>query len=282
MAKQEAATPLVPSVEVQQVPSEFERLLQRDVPVRDGVFKPDSLEGYQRLARMYMGAGMVPKGLAGANDRETLARVTTCLEAGAALGLSCPQSLASLMVVNNRASVWGDAIPALIRRGGSCAAIDESWEGAGENLVAVCKITRMNPMPDGTFREETVVRRFGVGTAKVAGLWKKGGPWSSYPDRMLQVRARAWAARDAFPDLLMGMGIVEEQQDIPSDALTKAREITAGLRATSPTIDPPASEPGASPDTPSGEAGHGEPTSPDSEAFAREIGSLMDSKGMNQ
>jgi hypothetical protein len=32
---------------------------------------------------------------------------------------------------------------------------------------------------------------------------------------MLQMRARAWAIRDAFPDALRGIGVAEEVRDIP-------------------------------------------------------------------
>ncbi len=54
--------------------------------------------------------------------------------------------------------------------------------------------------------------------AKRAGLWGKGGPWTAYPKRMLQMRARGFALRDAFPDVLKGMISVEEAQDYPDEA----------------------------------------------------------------
>jgi len=35
-------------------------------------------------------------------------------------------------------------------------------------------------------------------------LWGKGGPWTNYPRRMLQMRARALCIRDSFADALHG------------------------------------------------------------------------------
>src|SRR3546814_15538068 len=43
----------------------------------------------------------------------------------------------------------------------------------------------------------------------------KQGPWSQYPQRMRQMRARAWAMRDGFADVLKGIGIAEEVRDFP-------------------------------------------------------------------
>jgi hypothetical protein len=49
--------------------------------------------------------------------------------------------------------------------------------------------------------------------AKKAGVWKKAGPWNDYPDRMLNIRARAWCLRDLFADVLHGLSVGEEVED---------------------------------------------------------------------
>ncbi|GIV50961.1 MAG: hypothetical protein KatS3mg038_1482 [Candidatus Kapaibacterium sp.] len=51
---------------------------------------------------------------------------------------------------------------------------------------------------------------FRVKDAKLAGLWAKPGPWQQFPHRMLQMRARSWALRDTFPDVLRGVVAAEE------------------------------------------------------------------------
>ena len=81
--------------------------------------------------------------------------------------------------------------------------------------MAVCVAKRKGRKP--------VTARFSVEDAKRAGLWGKQGPWSAYPKRMMQMRARGFALRDAFPDVLKGMITVEEAQDYPEEA--KPRQV---------------------------------------------------------
>lgn len=44
-------------------------------------------------------------------------------------------------------------------------------------------------------------------------LWGKSGPWQQYPKRMLQMRARGFALRDKFADVLGGLISAEEARD---------------------------------------------------------------------
>ena len=54
---------------------------------------------------------------------------------------------------------------------------------------------------------------------KTAGNgFRKQGPWQQSPKRMKQLRARAFALRDVFTDLLRGMHMAEESADIPPPA----------------------------------------------------------------
>ena len=83
--------------------------------------------------------------------------------------------------------------------------IDETISGGVATRCATCKITR----PDGTVIE----RQFSVEDARRAGLWGKAGPWTQYPDRMLQMRARGFASRDGAADALSGLYLREEVED---------------------------------------------------------------------
>jgi hypothetical protein len=49
--------------------------------------------------------------------------------------------------------------------------------------------------------------------AEQARLTQKEGPWQSYPQRMLKMRARSWTIRDGFADVLRGLHIREEVDD---------------------------------------------------------------------
>lgn len=122
---------------------------------------------------------------------------------GAELGLKPLQALQNIAVINGRAGLWGDAVIALVRSSPLCEYITETDDGK----TATCRVKRRG--------EGEEVRTFSVDDAKAAGLSGKQGPWTQYPKRMRQMRARAFALRDVFPDVLKGMPIAEELMDIP-------------------------------------------------------------------
>lgn len=127
------------------------------------------------------------------------------LQAGLELGLTPVWSLTNVMVVNGRPSVWGDALLGLIQAHPDCEDVIEEYSGDGDELTAICTVKRKGRLP--------VKREFSVEDATTAGLWGKTGPWIQYPKRMLQMRARSWACRDSFADVLRGLGVVEEMRD---------------------------------------------------------------------
>jgi hypothetical protein len=61
--------------------------------------------------------------------------------------------------------------------------------------------------------EKPVIRSFGMEKAKKAQLLGKDS-WKKYPERMCQMRARAWALRDGFADVLKG---IRSEADIDTD-----------------------------------------------------------------
>jgi len=172
------------------------------VPFRDGTLMPEGMDGIARLAAGAMAAGVIP-------SAKTPQQAFILLAAGFEAGLGFTATCKNVMLVNNRPSLWGDAALALVVRSPACRGVHERIEGDGDSMTAICEVIR-----DGW--ADTIIRKFSVADAKKAGLWGKSGPWSSYPKRMLAMRARGFALRDSFPDLLMGLGIVEEEQDIPA------------------------------------------------------------------
>ena len=139
---------------------------------------------------------------------------------GAEIGLAPMQALQNIAVINGKPSVYGDAAMALVQASPHCEDIEEYFEDEGTpNPVAVCVAKRKGRKP--------VVAKFSVEDAKRAGLWGKQGPWQAYPKRMMQMRARGFALRDAFPDALKGLITVEEAQDFPPEAKPQpAKNIT--------------------------------------------------------
>jgi hypothetical protein len=158
---------------------------------------PSSLAEAMEFAGMMSKASIVPK-----DYQNNPGNILVAIQWGMEIGLQPLQSMQSIAVINGRPSIWGDAMLALVRSSGLLEAINEDVTES----KAVCTIKRRG--------EQEVVREFSMQDAKQAGLTGKQGPWAQYPKRMLQMRARAFALRDVFPDVLRGVHVAEEAQDM--------------------------------------------------------------------
>lgn len=162
--------------------------------------QPTTIAYVNELAKTLFNGSLRPAGVGRWED------IAVRILAGYEIGLKPIQSVNQIMVVNGRAVIWGDAALALVRGSGQLESIAERIDGAGENRTAVCVTKRKG-------ESEEVATVFGVSDAKTAKLWGKTGPWTQYPDRMLKMRARSWAMRDCFGDILAGLGVAEEVMD---------------------------------------------------------------------
>jgi hypothetical protein len=192
-----------------------------------------------KLAETFSKSAMVPKAYQG-----NPANCLVAMAYGDSLGMAPLQAMQSVAVVNGVPALYGDGMLALVQ----ASAVFESIEESIEDGAAVCTVKRRGMKP--------VQRIFTIDDAKRAGLWGKQGPWQQYPSRMLQMRARSWALRDAFADVLRGIQSVEEVRDIPEvidvtptppalpepKAATKAEQVLSKVRAKKPR--PPEPEPG--------------------------------------
>lgn len=161
---------------------------------------PTDMDSCYRLAKAVCMAGMAPRGL------DTPEKAMVAIMHGLECGLTPMAALQRIAVVNGRPVIWGDGAIGLVRGSGLCEFIDETIEGEGDNRVAICETKRRG-------ETRSVIRSFSVADAKKARLWGKQGPWQDYPERMLQMRARAFALRDGFADVLGGIYIKEEVED---------------------------------------------------------------------
>lgn len=161
---------------------------------------PRNFDEAWRLADILADSELVPKDFRG--------KPGNCLVAiqwGAEVGLGALQSVQNIAVINGRPAMWGDALIALVRSSPLCEFIIETDDGT----TASCRVKRRG--------ETEQVRTFGVSDAQAAGLAGKQGPWQQYPKRMRQMRARAFALRDVFPDVLKGIPMAEETMDAPTE-----------------------------------------------------------------
>jgi hypothetical protein len=169
---------------------------------------PRNFEQALTFSNYLADSDMVPKDFKGKPGNCLIA-----MQWGAELGLKPLQALQNLAVINGRPALWGDAVIALVRSSPLCEFVIETDDGH----AATCRVKRRG--------EPEQSRSFSVDDAKQAGLLGKQGPWAQYPKRMRQMRARAFALRDVFPDVLRGLPVAEEIMDAPAEKHMGAADV---------------------------------------------------------
>jgi hypothetical protein len=200
-------------------------------PVRAGMagLMPTSVDEMWRLAQYAAASDIVPK-----DFRNKPYNVLIAMEHGLECGVPWLHAVQGTAIINGRPGFYGDLFLAVImdsphyvkhdeyflvkneRRDGLVA---DDWKD--DSTAAVCTFWRRGV-------DQPTTRRFTVGQARKAKLLSKEGPWQEYPDRQLQMRARGFAGRDTFPDVLKGMGHpAEELRDLPPEPVivTPDREV---------------------------------------------------------
>lgn len=178
---------------------------------------PKSTAEAMELAKTLASSQLIPKAF-----QQRPGDVFVAMMWSHSLGIPIVQGLQGIAVINGKPSLYGDALLAVCMGSGQMADIEETVTGSADNLTATCKVTRRGkPTP--------VVSTFSMADARAAGLLGKPGPWKQYTSRMLKMRARAFALRDAFPDVLSGIASAEEMQDVEGTATENVAEQVAKM-----------------------------------------------------
>ncbi len=172
-------------------------MLNSEIKQNTGLI-PNNINEAMQLSEILSKSTLVPKQFVG-NSNDTF----VAMQWGFEIGLSPMQALQNIAVINGKPSLWGDAMLALVQS-------HPQYEGHKEYVkddVAYCEIKRKGC--------DLHVSTFSKNQAILAGLWGRA-TWKSYPERMLQMRARGFALRDQFADALKGLISVEEARDYPT------------------------------------------------------------------
>jgi hypothetical protein len=163
---------------------------------------PASIEAAKEFCQVLAKTDFVPKAFRGKPDSIMVVGMM-----GARLGVDIFTAMNGIADINGKPAIYGDLMLAICLNHPSFSDCVETTEGVPfqDTFRAVCSAVRKG--------REPVVRSYSVQEAKEAGLWKKAGPWTTAPARMLQNRARAFALRDAFADALAGFHSREELSD---------------------------------------------------------------------
>lgn len=167
----------------------------------DSLFSKELAPHYMKLAGQLSTSDLVPKSFRGKPQDLFL-----CWALGYQIGMSPEQAMQCIAIVNGKAVMWGDEMLALCMSHRDFDDIIENPIVKNDSVIGYhCTIKRK-----GKADKESL---FTLDMAKKAGLLAKGGVWNQYPERMLKLRARGFALRDAFPDALKGIKSREEVED---------------------------------------------------------------------
>ena len=198
----------------------MERRTLEPIAIGDRGLQLESFDALWRFCGILFKSGFAPKDCKGPES------LFIAIQMGMECGLSIMSSVQNVAAVNGRPAIWGDAQLGIVRSSGLLESYETYWEVDGnridrlpptlpDGLTAVCVVKRV--------REKSITATFSVTDARRAGLWDKEGTWRTYPQRMLMNRARSFALRDAFGDVLKGFKSFEEAGevvDLPAESVT--------------------------------------------------------------
>jgi hypothetical protein len=123
------------------------------------------------------------------------------LMTGNDLGLSQSQALRGVKIIDGQPSPSADTLHAVVISSPLCEYFREVETTSKQSTWETKR--RGNPVVRSTFTIEQ---------AEQAGLLSRGpkSNWAKYPERMLKARAKAYLARDVYPDLTLGLYTPEE------------------------------------------------------------------------
>lgn len=248
----ETTTPTTQATEKPKPPPPHIRMVDTDAGGKALI--PDDFDGVWRLAVAYHRSGLKSRNIQ--NTEQWFLVLCTGFE----VGLSPARCAKSIYIVNDVCCIYGDDLLGLCRRHKTCESILEEYtDGDGNPITTTRQINAALEKGDLTARctcirrgePHPIVRTFSMDDAKQAGLWEDDKKaWGKYGIRMLQMRARCFGCRDAFPDALGGLSIVEEavegeRRRVPNEAAQESAQRAAqaterAKAAHTPHVDPAA------------------------------------------
>ena len=173
-----------------------------------------TLELCRQLGAHYAATQLVPKQYHGRPEDAAVA-----IQWGMEIGLQPLQALQNVAVVNGNATLWGDALIAIVKGSGKCEYISTHWDD--ETQTATC-VTKRKGEPEES-------RSYSMADAKAAGLAGRQ-TYQQHAKRMISARARSHVLRDVYADLLKGFQIreiVEEDHKEEKDITPKSKTLEA-------------------------------------------------------
>lgn len=133
--------------------------------------------------------------------------VCVAILAGLEVGLPPMAAVAGIVVLDGTPTIFGDARDGLVAASGLLVDMKEEMVVDAHGIVvsATCTVWRKD-------RPTPITQTVTMAQAELAG-WLENDAWKTNPNRMAQFRAKGWANRDAFPDVLKGLKNYDEERD---------------------------------------------------------------------
>ncbi len=181
---------------------------RRPLAMTNGRVVLTTFEELHRFCQTVCYSGMVPPtyDATKVEPKKAIGAAMVAIQHGAELGMSPLSSLQGIASINGKPSLYGDAFWARVVGHPDYEDHKEVWNDQRKEWT--CSLKRKG--------KEWKSHSFGFEDAKQAGLLSKKGPWSDYPKRQAQWRARSWCARDVFPDAFGGVWLAMEAEDMPA------------------------------------------------------------------
>lgn len=186
--------------------------LQEVRPGKSFAIMPQNFQELNQLAELIAKSDLAPKDFKGKPANALIA-----IQMGAEVGFSPMQAIQNIAVINGRPSMWGDASLALVQSHPSYEWIEETWDD--KTQTARCRGKRRGDpaISDWTFSMDDARKAFMItydnGRETRVPLAEKS-TYKSYPRRMCAMRARAFVLRDKWADVIKGLAIREEVEDM--------------------------------------------------------------------
>lgn len=161
---------------------------------------PGKLGEMMQMATVLSKSGIVPAAYAGRPEA-----VFGVIQYGKEFGIPPMSALQNMAFINGKPAMGTDLLMALIHRHPEFAGYSVKKLTEEECVVEIRRLRASGAV-------ETFAGSFTMKEAREAGLVRSGSPWEKWKKRMLKHRACAFAARDAFPDVLAGNYSNEEME----------------------------------------------------------------------
>jgi hypothetical protein len=202
---------------------------------------------------------------------DTPAKVLIALQLGMEVGLPPMAAIQNVAVINGRPTLWGDIMLGLVRKSGLFdeSQFDESYEYDTDKpdrkvTKAICTVRRL---PNG----KPITKEFSWQDVLQAKLNAKD-TYQKYPGVMMMNRARAFALRAGFADILKGVISAEEARDLPAPEknITETATATHRPQTLDELTEHLSNEPATAPDA--NAAGATEPNPPSGKTTGAAVG----------